>query len=63
MSDLLKACIIGNIEEVRSLVESGADIETKNNYYSQTPLLYASQYRHIDIVKLFVAFALIQVLI
>ncbi len=37
MYDLHKACKAGNIEEVRSLVDSGADIEEKGNY-GWTPL-------------------------
>ena len=54
MYDLHKACKAGNIEEVRSLIDSGADIEARDIHYGWTPLLYASSYGHIDIVKLFI---------
>ncbi len=53
MSDLHRACETGNIEEVRLLVDSGADIEVKNND-GWTPLYVVSRNGHIDIVKLLV---------
>ncbi len=62
MSDLHYVCKTGNIEEVRLLVDLGANIEAKTYYGSSslhvacgsTPLYVASRNGRIDIVKLLV---------
>ncbi len=52
MSDLLKACVTGNIEEVQSFINLG-DIEAKD-INGCTPLHNASGCGQIDIVKLLI---------
>ena len=41
----------GNAEFVQKLIEDGADIEMKDRKHGSTPLLYACQNGHINIVK------------
>ena len=53
MSGLHEACIDGNINCVQSLIDSGVDLESKDRF-GGTPLLCASIYGHIDIVKLLI---------
>ena len=60
MSGLHEACKTGDVKQVRSLINLGADVEERDNY-GKKPIHHASNYGHIDIVKLFIAFALIQV--
>jgi ankyrin repeat protein len=42
----------GHEAVVKLLLEKGADLETKGNMYSRTPLSLAAQYGHEAVVKL-----------
>ena len=56
MTCLSNACVIGDIEHVRSLIDSGADIESDSLGYDRPPLYNASEYGHLNIVKLLIDF-------
>ena len=45
--NLIEACKTGNLEEVKRLIENGADVHTCDNY----PLRMAAIEGHLDIVK------------
>ena len=49
---LLKAAEFGQLEEVKELLQSNANIEAKG-YFQETPLHWAAKYGHRDIVDLF----------
>jgi hypothetical protein len=51
---LHRAANEGNIERVRSLISSGANINAKAGRYARTPLYEAAYYGHKDIVALLV---------
>ena len=51
---LFTAVRAGNIEQVRSLISKGADVNIKNNVYC-TPLHYAAEYGHLIITELLIA--------
>ena len=53
MSKLHHACYKGDIDEVQLLIESGTDINNKNND-GDTPLFMACYHGYIDIVKLLI---------
>jgi len=48
---LLNACEIGDLEKVKQLLESGADVNAKNKY-GWTALILASEEGHKEIVEL-----------
>jgi serine/threonine-protein phosphatase 6 regulatory ankyrin repeat subunit B len=47
---LITASQNGNLDKVKRLVESGADVNSQT-IYNDTPLHYASQYGHLPIVE------------
>ena len=51
---LLKAAWIGNVDEVREAIESGADIETVGSYHSGTALNAAARNGHVDVLRLLI---------
>jgi ankyrin repeat protein len=53
-ADLLAAARKGNAGQVKALLESGASVNTKNNY-GVTPLFFASWNGHTEVVRLLLA--------
>jgi hypothetical protein len=51
-SELQKAIIAGNIDQVNSLLEAKAEINSQDPQTGQTPLMCAVFYRHISVIKL-----------
>ena len=47
-SELLKACEVEDLEQVKQLVESGADLEVKNEN-GQTPLFIAVKQNNLEL--------------
>ena len=45
--DLIEACEVGNLEEVKKLIEEGADIHIRSDW----PISGAANYGHLDVVK------------
>lgn len=42
----------GNKEVLQLLLENKADIESRDDYYSKTPLIYAAQKGHKEVVQM-----------
>lgn len=42
----------GNQDSVIRLIKAGADVNAKNDYSQETPLIYAAQQGHLDVVKI-----------
>ena len=55
MELLFHACKIGDVAEVKRLLAEGADVNAKNEYYVNTPLLIASMDGHEEVVKVLLA--------
>ena len=49
------AAATGNLEEVQSLLEQGAEIEAENRYTGETPIFYAVTNQHRDTVRYLIA--------
>ncbi|MCF8330897.1 MAG: ankyrin repeat domain-containing protein [Bacteroidales bacterium] len=49
---LMDAAWNGNADSVIYLIKSGADVNVKNDYSQETPLIYAAQQGHLDVVKI-----------
>ena len=52
--DLISACIDGNIDEVKKIIEAGGSVK-KSNRDGWTPLYIASCNGHLDVVKILIA--------
>jgi ankyrin repeat protein len=50
--ELLNACRIGDLEKVKQLLESGADVNVKDDEFGCTPLILASCNGHKEVVEL-----------
>jgi len=48
--EILEVVIRGDLESLKKLVSEGADVETKD-IYGDSPLIYASRYGYLEIVK------------
>ena len=53
LEKLLKNCEIGNIEEVKILIDNGADLNAADEY-DYTPLKIASKYGHTELANLLI---------
>jgi ankyrin repeat protein len=51
--ELENACIDGDLEEVKRLLDDGVDVNSKNNVGS-TPLYLACTFRHANVVKILI---------
>ena len=49
-NELIRACIIGDVDKIYYLIEKGADIHARN----ESPLHYASMNGHLEVVKFLV---------
>ena len=48
---LRKACYNRELDDAKELIEEGVDVESRNRY-GWTPLMYAAESGHVDIVRL-----------
>lgn len=52
---LMDAAWAGKQDSVLLLIKKGADINVRNDYSQETPLMYAAQQGHLDVVKILLA--------
>lgn len=52
--ELIEACREGNIEEVKLLIEAGADVNAVDDFRFSPSLMWASYYGHTGIAKLLI---------
>ena len=53
--DLLNKVMRNDIEGVKELIASGADINQQNKMYGHTPLIIACNYNYVDLAKLLIS--------
>ncbi len=53
--ELFKKVMRNEIEAVKELISSGADINQQNEIYGHTPLIIASNYNYVDLAKLLIS--------
>ena len=52
ISPLCKAVATGNVDEVKKLIEQGADVNAKSN--GMQPIHYAAKYNRVELIKILI---------